>query len=164
MLNHFSPGRRGGTPVTSRCYRGRGDRLAESGAFVSKTATLKPDIAVVSDTNQFGPGIPRSRTPAGVHGSDAYGAVASAQRPFGGTVANPGTTVQENFWSLHDDDGRGDDRRPCRGDVVPLTRRGRNGRLPYDEKAYAKELNVPKSSAKGFPLERRWAAHATSTA
>jgi acetylornithine deacetylase/succinyl-diaminopimelate desuccinylase-like protein len=135
------------------------------GAFVTKNRdALKADIAVVSDTNQFGPGVPAITY--GLRGL-AYMEIklTAANRDlhsglFGGTVANPANELCKLLGTLHDDDGRvmidG-----FYDDVVPLTPKERSdwAALPYDEKAYAKELNVPKIfGEKGFStLERRWA-------
>jgi acetylornithine deacetylase/succinyl-diaminopimelate desuccinylase-like protein len=135
------------------------------GAFVSKNRdALKADIAVVSDTNQFGPGVPAITY--GLRGL-AYMEVTltAANRDlhsglFGGTVANPANELCKLLGSLHDDEGRvlidG-----FYDDVVPLTPKERSdwAALPYDEMAYAKELNVPKIfGEKGYStLERRWA-------
>jgi acetylornithine deacetylase/succinyl-diaminopimelate desuccinylase-like protein len=133
--------------------------------FVQKhRAALKADIAVVSDTNQFARGIPAITY--GLRGL-AYMEVkiTAANRDlhsglFGGTVANPANELCKLLGSLVDADGRV----AVEGfydDVVPLTDKERRewANLPYDEKAYAAELNVPKIfGEKGYStLERRWA-------
>jgi acetylornithine deacetylase/succinyl-diaminopimelate desuccinylase-like protein len=135
------------------------------GAFVTKNRdALRADIAVVSDTNQFARGIPaityglRGLVYMEVKVTAAKGDLHSGL--FGGTVANPANELCKLLGSLHDADGRV----MVEGfydDVTPLTaaERAEWAKLPYDEQAYAKELNVPKIfGEKDFTtLERRWA-------
>ena len=134
-------------------------------AFVQKHRdALKADVAVVSDTNQFARGIPAITY--GLRGLVYMQVTMTAAKSdlhsglFGGTVANPANELCKLLGTLHDADGRvmidG-----FYDDVVPLTpqERAEWAKLPYDERAYALELSVPKLfGEKGYStLERRWA-------
>lgn len=122
------------------------------------------DVAVVSDTAQFAPGIPAityglrgiMACEITVHGpnQDLHSGV------FGGSVANPANALARLIAALHDEEGR--IRIPGFYDeIVPLTNEEREGyaNLPFDEASYLKSLGM--SATFGEPeyttLERRWA-------
>jgi acetylornithine deacetylase/succinyl-diaminopimelate desuccinylase-like protein len=125
---------------------------------------LKADIAVVSDTNQFARGVPAITY--GLRGlvymevkvtGPAYDLHSGL---FGGTVANPANVLAELLATLHTPDGRVN----IPGfydDVLPLSdeERAMWKTLPFDEKQYAAELNVPElfGEAGYSTLERKWA-------
>lgn len=122
------------------------------------------DVAVVSDTAQFAPGVPAityglrgiMACEVTVHGpnQDLHSGV------FGGSVANPANALARMIAALHDDAGRvlvpG-----FYDDVVPLTDEERKGfaNLPFDEASYLQSLGM--TAVFGEPdcstLERRWA-------
>ncbi|MGA2229704.1 MAG: dipeptidase [Tepidisphaeraceae bacterium] len=134
-------------------------------AFVSKhRAALAADIAVVSDTNQFARGVPSITY--GLRGlvymemfltgpsHDLHSGL------FGGAVPNPANVLGELIASLHDRDGRVN----IPGfydDVLELSdaERAMWAGLPFDEKAFAKDLGLTElSGEKGYTtLQRRWA-------
>jgi acetylornithine deacetylase/succinyl-diaminopimelate desuccinylase-like protein len=125
---------------------------------------VKCDVAVVSDTSQYAPGIPAITyglrgilaCEVTLHGPnrDLHSGV------FGGSVANPCNGLARLIARLHDDQGR----IQIPGfydDVVPLTPRERTAfaALPFDEAAYIKDLGVTAGWGEaGFTaVERRWA-------
>lgn len=125
---------------------------------------LKCDVAVISDTSQYGPEIPAITY--GLRGILA--AEVRLQGPsqdlhsgiFGGSIANPATSLARLLASLHDDRGRVQ----IPGfydDVLPLAdaERKQFGDLPFDEAAFVKSLGTDATfGEQGFTtLERRWA-------
>ena len=125
---------------------------------------LKCDVAVVSDTSQYAPGMPAITyglrgilacevTLTGP-GRDLHSGV------FGGSVMNPVNALCQLVAKLHDDQGR----IQVPGfytDVVPLTAAEREefAALPFDETAYLQDLGMNAVwGEEGFTtLERRWA-------
>lgn len=124
---------------------------------------LTADIAVISDTSQFGPGRPAITyglrgivaCEVTVHGpkQDLHSGV------FGGSVVNPVNLLARMIGALHDDEGRV--RIPGFYDTVkPLTdvERAVLAELPFDERKFFTDLGV----ATGYgeqgctTLERRW--------
>ena len=125
---------------------------------------LKSDVAVISDTSQYAPGIPavtyglRGIIAAQVtfHGpkQDLHSGV------FGGSIANPVNALAAVVGKLHDEEGRVQ----IPGfydDVAELTAAERKewAQLPFEEKAYLASLGTDAAwGEKGFTtLERRWA-------
>ncbi|MCY2967060.1 MAG: dipeptidase [Planctomycetota bacterium] len=126
-------------------------------------AKLNSDVAVISDTSQFGPG-----RPAITHGLRGIVACEVTLRGpkqdlhsgiFGGSIANPVNALARIIASLHDVNGKilipG-----FYDDIPPLTpeERSRLVDLRFDEAAYLREIEV--SAPFGEPgyttLERRW--------
>ena len=129
-----------------------------------RRAQLKCDVAVVSDTSQYAPGIPAITyglrgivaCEVTLHGpsTDKHSGV------FGGSIANPCNTLAKLLAQLHDDQGR----IQVPGfydDVVELLPEERKqfAALPFDEAAYLKELGSPAAFGEaGYStIERRWA-------
>jgi acetylornithine deacetylase/succinyl-diaminopimelate desuccinylase-like protein len=125
---------------------------------------LKCDIAVVSDTSQYAPGIPAITY--GLRGIFACEVTVFGPRKdlhsgvFGGSVANPAVGLAKMLSKLHDDAGR----IQIPGfydDVLPLTAEERQqfAGLPFDEAAYLSELGATAAVGEaGYTtLERRWA-------
>jgi acetylornithine deacetylase/succinyl-diaminopimelate desuccinylase-like protein len=125
---------------------------------------LKCDVAVVSDTSQYAPGIPAITyglrgilaCEVTLHGPnrDLHSGV------FGGSVANPCNGLARLMARLHDDKQR----IQIPGfydDVVPLAPQERKAfaTLPFDEAAYLADLGVTAAWGEaGFSSnERRWA-------
>ncbi len=125
---------------------------------------LRADIALISDTNQFAPGVPA--VTYGLRGlcymevfltgpdHDLHSGL------YGGAVPNPANVLCELLGSLHDADGRV----TLPGfydDVVPLTAVEREAwkKLPFDEQEFAASLGLPQGSGEaGYSsLERKWA-------
>lgn len=133
--------------------------------FLDQNKTrLKSDIAVISDTSQFGPGVPAITY--GLRGIIACEVTLRGPKQdlhsgvFGGAVANPVNMLARMIAGLHDDQGRVQ----IPGfydDIPPFGRdeRERLAKLPFDEKAFLKELGVQAAwGEEGFTsLERRWA-------
>lgn len=125
---------------------------------------LTADIAVISDTSQYGPGIPaityglRGIFAVEIHlkgpAQDLHSGV------FGGAVTNPANTLAGLIASLHDPDGKvlipG-----FYNDVVPLTEEEKKNfaDLPFNEKEFFGNLKVNGGTGEaGFTTtERRWA-------
>ncbi len=125
---------------------------------------LRCDVAVVSDTSQYGPGIPAITyglrgivaCEITLHGPnrDLHSGV------FGGAVTNPVNALCRLIGRLHDADGRVaipgfyDDVRP-----LGAEERTAFAALPFDEPAWARELGVEATAGEaGFTAtERRWA-------
>ena len=125
---------------------------------------LACDVAVVSDTSQYGPDMPaityglrgifacevRVKGPA----QDLHSGV------FGGSVANPANGLARMIAALHDEHGRVqitgfyDDVRPMSADE-----RRRLAALPFDEATYLQSLGVdaPWGEEGYTSTERRWA-------
>lgn len=125
---------------------------------------LKCDVAVISDTAQYGDGIPAITyglrgiiaCEVTVHGPgrDLHSGV------FGGAVANPVNTLCQLVAKLHDDHGRV--QIPGFYDTVtPLTaeERAAFAALPFDETAFCRAIGAaaPQGEAGFTSLERRWA-------
>ncbi len=125
---------------------------------------LACDVAVVSDTAQYGEGIPAITY--GLRGILAAEVTVDGPNRdlhsgvFGGAVANPANVLVELLGRLHDEQGRV----TIPGfydDVVPLTEEERAGfaALPFDEQLFCESVGVPAPHGEaGFTtLERRWA-------
>ncbi len=121
-------------------------------------------MAVISDTSQYGPGIPGLTY--GLRGLVACEVTLTGPSQdlhsgmFGGSIANPINALTKLVASLVDDSGR----IQIPGfydDVLDLTDEERQGfaALPFDEAAYLKQLGVSESfGEEGYStLERRWA-------
>lgn len=122
------------------------------------------DLAVISDTSQYGPNQPAITY--GLRGILAVEITLTGPRKdlhsgiFGGAVANPATGLARLVASLHDDRGR--IRIPgFYDDVVPLSDNEREQfrALGFDEEAFKKELGIAEVAGEnGFTTnERRWA-------
>ena len=125
---------------------------------------LRADIAVISDTNQFAPGVPA--VTYGLRGlcyievfltgpdHDLHSGL------YGGAVPNPANVLCELLGSLHDQDGRVN-LPGFYDEVVPLTAAEREAwrRLPFDEQEFAASLGLAHGSGEaGYSsLERKWA-------
>jgi acetylornithine deacetylase/succinyl-diaminopimelate desuccinylase-like protein len=137
------------------------DHLAE---FVrSHQKELKADIAVISDTNQFAPGIPAityglrglvyMEVTVTAAGHDLHSGL------YGGSVPNSANVLVKLLATLHDEEGRVtvpgfyDKVLPLQDDEKKMW-----AKLPFDEKAYAAEVKIPSLSGEvGFTtLERCW--------
>ncbi|MBI5757553.1 MAG: dipeptidase [Planctomycetales bacterium] len=124
---------------------------------------LRCDVAVISDTSQFGPGQPAITY--GLRGivaceitlrganQDVHSGV------FGGSIANPVNSLAKLIASLHDDNGRV----TVPGfydDVTPMSpaERDRLAKLPFDEATFRGSLGVAATHGEsGFTtIERRW--------
>lgn len=124
---------------------------------------LKADIALISDTGQFARSVPAITY--GLRGlvySEVFLTGPSHDLHsgmYGGAVPNPANALCELLATLHDKDGRVN----IPGfydDVVPLTASERAdwAKLPLDEQAYMKNLDVPSLNGEaGYTtLERCW--------
>lgn len=124
----------------------------------------KCDVAVVSDTAQYGPGMPAITY--GLRGILCCEVTLQGPRQdlhsgvFGGSVANPVNALATLIGQLIDDQGR----IQIPGfydDVVPLTDEEREAfaALPFDESEYLDSLGMSATCGEaGFTtLERRWA-------
>ncbi|MBX3436164.1 MAG: dipeptidase [Planctomycetaceae bacterium] len=125
---------------------------------------LACDVAVVSDTAQYGNGIPAITY--GLRGILACEVTVHGPRQdlhsgvFGGAVANPANVLCQLISRLHDSHGR--IQIPGFYDaVVPLTDEERSAfaALPFDESAYCASLGIDALTGEvGYStLERRWA-------
>jgi acetylornithine deacetylase/succinyl-diaminopimelate desuccinylase-like protein len=125
---------------------------------------LKCDVAVVSDTSQYAPGIPAITY--GLRGIVACEVTLHGPKQdlhsgvFGGSVANPCNVLAKLLGKLHDDEGR----IQVPGfydDVIELSPEERKqwAALPFNEAEYLRELGSPAVFGEaGFStLERRWA-------
>ncbi len=125
---------------------------------------LACDIAVISDTAQYGNAIPAITY--GLRGILACEVTLRGPQQdlhsgvFGGAVANPVNVLTRMLGTLHDDDGR----IQIPGfydDVIPLTDEERQAfaKLPFDEAAFCKSLGIDAVAGEiGYTtLERRWA-------
>jgi succinyl-diaminopimelate desuccinylase len=125
---------------------------------------LKCDVCVISDTSQFGPGLPAITY--GLRGISYF--ELKLQGPdrdlhsgvFGGAVVNPANALVKMLTALVDDQGRVQ----VPGfydDVTPLTERERKefAALPYDEAEFKSAIGVKELNGEtGFTnIERRWA-------
>ena len=125
---------------------------------------VRCDVAVVSDTSQYAPGIPAITY--GLRGILACEVTVTGPAQdlhsgiFGGAVANPGNALARMIGALHDDKNRV----TIPGfydDVVLLSERERQqfAELPFDEAAFLEELGVDATwGESGYTTtERRWA-------
>lgn len=129
-----------------------------------RRADLACDVAVISDTSQYGPGMPA--VTYGLRGIVACEVtIAGPNRDlhsgtFGGAVANPVNVLCELVGSLHDATGRVAVLDFYDG-VEPLSddERARIAALPFDEAEFFRELGVEAGHGEaGFTTnERRWA-------
>ena len=133
----------------------------ESAAAKQKLAC---DVAVISDTSQFGPGQPAITY--GLRGIAFFWLKAGGPRQdlhsgtFGGAVTNPINSICQLLASLVDEHGR----IQVPGfydDVAPLSDRERQqfAALPFTDEAFMRQIGVSGLSGEdGFTtLERRWA-------
>ncbi len=128
------------------------------------TDRLKADVAVISDTSQYGDGIPaitcglRGIVAAEVRltgpSKDLHSGI------FGGSIANPANALAKICGQLVGDDGR----IQIPGfydDVEELTELEKQqfGQLPFDEAAFLSEVgsSAPFGESGRSTLERRWA-------
>ncbi|MBL9080428.1 MAG: dipeptidase [Planctomycetales bacterium] len=125
---------------------------------------LKCDVCVISDTSQFGPGLPAITY--GLRGISYF--ELKLQGPdrdlhsgvFGGAVVNPANALVKMLTALVDDQGRVQ----VPGfydDVTPLTERERKefAALPYDEAEFKSAIGVKELNGEAdfTNIERRWA-------
>jgi acetylornithine deacetylase/succinyl-diaminopimelate desuccinylase-like protein len=125
---------------------------------------LRCDVAVISDSSQYAPGIPAITY--GLRGILAcevtlYGPNRDLHSGvFGGSVANPCNGLCRLIARLHDDQAR-IQIPDFYQDVIPLTAQERKqfAALPFDEAAYVKDLGASAAWGEaGFTTtERRWA-------
>lgn len=122
------------------------------------------DVAVISDTAQYGPGMPAITY--GLRGIMACEVTVFGPKQdlhsgvFGGSIANPVNVLTRLLAKIQDENGRvlipG-----FYDDVLELTPEERRefASLPFDEAAYLEGLGVPATAGEsGFStLERRWA-------
>ena len=132
--------------------------------IAQEAARLACDVAVISDSSQFGPGQPAITY--GLKGIAYFELRLTGARQdlhsgtFGGAVTNPVNCAARLMASLVDDAGR----IQVPGfydDVVPLTKREREqfAALPFDESAFMEKIGVTGvTGERGYTtLERRWA-------
>lgn len=134
------------------------------GFIADNREKLKADVCVISDTSQFGPGLPAITY--GLRGISYY--ELKLQGPdrdlhsgvFGGAAVNPAGALVKMLAALVDGDGRVQ----VPGfydDVIPLTERERNefAALPYDEAEFKSSIGVTALNGEvGYTnIERRWA-------
>ncbi len=125
---------------------------------------LKCDVAVISDTSQFGPG--RPAITYGLRGIACFELRLAGPKQdlhsgtFGGAVINPALALCQMLAVLRDPSGRV----TIPGfydDVVPLTAEERKqiAALPFDERQFQEQIGVAATGGEaGFStLERRWA-------
>lgn len=130
----------------------------------TRSDELKADVAVISDTSMFAPGLPsltyglRGLMYAQVNVVGPSSDLHSGS--FGGAVANPILALAELLAGLHDERGRV----TVPGfyqDVRPLSEAERQAfaRLPFDEQQFRRELEVDHlPGEEGYSvLERLWA-------
>lgn len=125
---------------------------------------LACDVAVISDTSQYGPGMPAITY--GLRGILACEVTLFGPRQdlhsgiFGGSIANPVNALAAMIAKLHDEN--------CRiaipgfyDDVIPLSDKERASlaSLPFDERGFLDSIGVAEPYGEsGFTsLERRWA-------
>ncbi len=130
----------------------------------SVTEKLAADIAVISDTSQYGPGMPAITY--GLRGICYFELQLSGPSQdlhsgaFGGSVTNPANALAKMLSAIIDDQGK--IQVPGFYDnVIPLTEleRGQFQELKFDDAAYMNELGVKGlTGEEGYStLERRWA-------
>ena len=125
---------------------------------------LKADIAVISDTNQFAPGVPAITY--GLRGlvyCEVFITAADHDTHsglYGGAIPNPANVLVELLGTLHDKDGRVN-LPGFYDDVKPLADEERQAwqKLPFDEKKWLENLKLDQTFGEaGYStLERRWA-------
>jgi len=127
--------------------------------------SLKADVCVISDTNQFERGYPAITT--GLRGLVYQEIIVKGPARdlhsgiYGGAVSNPANVLARLIASLHDENGRV----TLPGfydDVMELSAEERAAwrKLPFDEKAYIDDLKVAAADGgeKGYSIfERTWA-------
>jgi acetylornithine deacetylase/succinyl-diaminopimelate desuccinylase-like protein len=122
------------------------------------------DVAVISDTAQYGPGMPAITY--GLRGIVACEVTLRGPKQdlhsgvFGGSLANPATALARMIGTLHDETGR--IRIPgFYDDVLPLTGEERQAfaALPFNEREFTESLGVSEvcGEAGYSTIERRWA-------
>jgi acetylornithine deacetylase/succinyl-diaminopimelate desuccinylase-like protein len=126
-------------------------------------AQLAADVAVISDTNQFAPGVPSIT--CGLRGLvymeifltgpslDLHSGL------YGGAVPNPANVLAELLAGLHDENGRVNLPHFYDGVLEPSdAERKMWEKLPFDEKVFAAELGLPFLSGESgrTTLERIW--------
>jgi acetylornithine deacetylase/succinyl-diaminopimelate desuccinylase-like protein len=135
------------------------DRFLEA-----RKSQLKCDVAVVSDTSQYAPGIPAITY--GLRGIVACEVTLHGPRQdlhsgiFGGSIANPCNALAKLLGQLHDEQGRVqvpgfyDEVK----ELLPEERK-QFAALPFDESEFLKGLGAPAvfGEAGYSTLERRWA-------
>ena len=125
---------------------------------------LRSNVAVISDTAQYGPGIPAITY--GLRGIIACEVILTGPRQdlhsgvFGGAIANPINVLSKLIGSLHD--AAGHIQIPSfYADVVELTAQERENfaALPFSEAEFCQSIGVSGTCGEaGFTtLERRWA-------
>ena len=125
---------------------------------------LAADVAVISDTSQFAPGVPAITY--GLRGIVACEVAVEGPNQdlhsgiFGGAIANPVNVLSRLIAGLHDSQGRV--QIPGFYDDIPALaedERRRLAALPFDEAQFLDELGVNAAWGEaGFStLERRWA-------
>ncbi len=124
---------------------------------------LKCDVAVVSDTSQYGPG--RPAITYGLRGILAVEVTLTGPKKdlhsgmFGGAVANPATGIARMIASLHDDQGRVQIPGFYDKVVLPTDLERQQFRdLGFDEAAFKEEIGITEVAGEaGFStVERRW--------
>ena len=157
----------GGLPVNlTMLIEGEEENASENlEAFVEQhAADLGADVAVVSDTGQFAPGVPAITY--GLRGLCYQEVIVTGTSTdlhsgmFGGAVPNAANVLARLIASLHDENGR----ITVEGfydDVRELTDEEKRQweSLPFDEKQFAASVGIPHGNGeKGFTtLQRRWA-------
>ena len=127
------------------------------------TDKIAADIAVISDTAQYGPGMPAITY--GLRGLAYFELHLNGPNrdlhsgAFGGSVANPANALSEMLSTIMDENGR----IQIPGfydDVIPLTERekGQFDELKFDDRAYKEKLGVADLFGESghTTLERRW--------
>ncbi|TWU12576.1 Succinyl-diaminopimelate desuccinylase [Symmachiella macrocystis] len=125
---------------------------------------LSADVAVVSDTSQYGPGMPAITY--GLRGIMACEVTLRGPKQdlhsgvFGGAIANPVNALAKMVGALVDENGRVTIPGFYDG-VIPLTdgERKQFANLPFDEASFLEKIGVQETfGEQGFTtLERRWA-------
>ncbi|MEM1012916.1 MAG: dipeptidase [Planctomycetota bacterium] len=157
----------GGLPVNLiMLIEGEEENASENlEAFVKSYADqLKADVAVVSDTGQFGPGQPAITY--GLRGLCYQEVTLTASNTdlhsgmFGGTVPNAGNELCKLIASLHDAEGRVTVDGFYDG-IIELTDDERDAwkQLDFDEAGYFRDLGLAAGTGEtGFTtIERKWA-------
>lgn len=132
--------------------------------LLARREQLRCDVAVISDTSQYAPGIPAVTyglrgiiaCEVRVHGpkQDLHSGI------FGGAITNPANALARLIASLHDADGRVQIPGFYDG-VLPLTDAERSGfaALPFNESDFLNSVGVQASWGESnfTSTERRWA-------
>jgi acetylornithine deacetylase/succinyl-diaminopimelate desuccinylase-like protein len=174
MLTHVLAARawlatRGKLPVQLRFLIEGEEEVGSDGLYgyldsAAAKEKLACDVAVISDTSQFGPGQPAITY--GLRGIAFFSLSVRGPKQdlhsgtFGGAVTNPINTICKLLSSLVDDRGRVQ----VPGfydDVLPLSDRERAelAKLPFTDQAFMQQIGVTgMTGEEGFTtLERRWA-------